>query len=100
MQDYFAKIAKLPHVGDIRHCGLMAGIELVKDTAEKISFDYEKTIGAKLCAAMRPKGAMLRPLGDVIVLMPPIAIDTETLAKLLDIVYNSIEEDLPKIIRG
>ena len=67
MQEYFEKIAKLPHVGDIRQCGLMAGIELVKDTTTKVSFDYEKTIGAKLCAAMRPKGTMLRPLGDVIV---------------------------------
>jgi adenosylmethionine-8-amino-7-oxononanoate transaminase len=99
MQEYFAKIAKLPHVGDIRQCGLMAGIELVKDKNTKVSFAYEKTIGAKLCAAMRPKGAMMRPLGDVIVLMPPVAIDIELLAKLLNIVYDTIENNLPEIIR-
>jgi adenosylmethionine-8-amino-7-oxononanoate aminotransferase len=90
MQDYFEKIAHLPHVGDIRQCGLMAGIEIVKDKNTKVSFDYEKTIGAKLCAAMRPKGVMLRPLGDVIVLMPPIAIDIDTLTELLTVVYDTL----------
>jgi adenosylmethionine-8-amino-7-oxononanoate transaminase len=98
MQEYFVKIAKLPYVGDIRQCGMMAGIELVKNKDTKESFSYDKTIGAKLCSAMRPKGAMLRPLGDVIVLMPPIAIDLDLLAKLLNIVYDTIKNDLPRLV--
>jgi adenosylmethionine-8-amino-7-oxononanoate aminotransferase len=39
---------------------------------------------------MRPKGVMLRPLGDVIVLMPPIAIDIDTLTELLTVVYDTL----------
>jgi len=98
ISEYLNKMARLPYVGDVRQCGLMAGVEIVKDKAGKWSFEYEKLIGAKLCAAMRPKGAMMRPLGDVIVLMPPVGIDLQTLRKLLDIVYETIENDLPRII--
>jgi adenosylmethionine-8-amino-7-oxononanoate aminotransferase len=95
-----SKIKALLYVGDMRQCGLMAGIELVKDKQTKKSFEYKHTIGAKVCAAMRPKGAMLRPLGDVIVLMPAPAMDETTLRKLLDIVQDTIENDLPEIVKG
>ena len=97
--EYLKKISLLDFAGDVRQCGLMAGIEIVKDKKTKKSFDYEKLIGAKICAAMRPKGAMTRPLSDVIVLMPPVAIDLDTLQKLLDIVYDTIKNDLPKIVK-
>jgi len=99
ISEYLNKMIKLPYIGDVRQCGLMAGIEIVQNKTNKQSFTYEKLIGAKLCAAMRPKGAMLRPLSDVIILMPPVAIDIETLRNLLDIVYDTIENDLPKIIK-
>jgi len=97
--DYLKKISILDFVGDVRQCGLMAGIEIVKDKKTKESFPYEKLIGAKVCAAMRPKGAMLRPLSDVIVLMPPVAIDLPLLRQLLDIAYDTIKNDLPKIVK-
>ena len=97
--DYLKKMSQLPFIGDVRHCGLMAGIEIVKNKETKESFDYEKLIGAKLCAAMRTKGAMTRPLSDVIVLMPPVAIDIETLRKLLDIACDTIKNDLPEIVK-
>jgi adenosylmethionine-8-amino-7-oxononanoate aminotransferase len=103
--EYLEKISPLEFVGDVRQCGMMAGIEIVKDKmfdphpcGGGQSFPYEKLIGAKVCAAMRPKGAILRPLNDVIVLMPPVAIDLPLLRKLLDIVYDTIIDDLPKII--
>ncbi|MHB0946634.1 MAG: adenosylmethionine--8-amino-7-oxononanoate transaminase [Sedimentisphaerales bacterium] len=99
IREYLNKMVKLPFIGDVRQCGLMAGIEIVQNKTTKQSFAYEKLIGAKLCAAMRPKGAMMRPLSDVIVLMPPVAIDLQTLRKLLDIVYETIENDLQGIIK-
>ena len=95
---YFGQIAELPYVGDARHCGLMCGVEIVKDKNTKESFEDSKLIGAKLCRKMWDKGAMLRPLGDVIVLMPPVAIDIELLEELLIIVRDSIRDDLPGII--
>ncbi len=96
--EYLKKISALDFVGDVRQCGLMAGIEIVKDKKTKKSFDYGKQIGAKVCFAMQPKGAMLRPLSDVVVLMPPVAIDLNLLRKLLDIVYDIIKTDLPKMV--
>ncbi|OHB48406.1 MAG: adenosylmethionine--8-amino-7-oxononanoate transaminase [Planctomycetes bacterium GWF2_41_51] len=100
IRDYLNKISEMDFVGDVRQCGLMAGIEIVENKKTKESFTYEKLIGAKLCAAMRSKGAMMRPLSDVIVLMPPVAIDLDTLNTLLDIVYETIKNDLPKIVKN
>jgi adenosylmethionine-8-amino-7-oxononanoate transaminase len=99
MQKYLAKIIELPFVGDVRQCGMMGGIEIVQDKITKQSFPRHKTIGARLCRAMRKEGVMMRPLGDVIVLMPPIAIDLPLLEKLLTIVYESIMNELPRILK-
>ena len=99
MKQYFAKLPALPFVGDARQCGLMGAIEIVKDKSSKESFLPEQRIGARLCSSMRPAGAMLRPLGDCIVVMPPIAIDLDLLEELLNIIFHSIEIDLPKIVR-
>ena len=98
LDDYFRKFAGLPYVGDARHCGLMSAIEIVRDKPAKESFPYELTIGARLCASMRPDGVMLRPLGDCIVVMPPVAIDLDLLRELLEVVGNALERKLPRII--
>ena len=95
--DYFERFRELPYVGDCRQCGMVGGIELAADQATKQPFDSAQKIGAKVCAAMRPKGAMMRPLGDVIVLMPAVGMDVETLRKLLDIVEETLVNDLPKM---
>ncbi len=98
MKKYFAQIAPLPFVGNTRQCGLMGAVEIVKDKNSKESFPAEHKIGDRLCQSMRPEGAMLRPLSDCIILMPPVAIDTDLLEKLLQIVLHSIQNKLPKII--
>jgi len=98
IRDKFAEIAKSAYVGDVRQCGLMGGIEIVRDKAAREGFSEEATIGAKVCAAMRDKGAMMRPISDVIVVMPPAAIDIELLEELLDIISDTIENELPKIV--
>jgi len=82
---------KLENVGDIRQCGLMAGIELVSDRKTKTPFDYRKRIGHKVIIEARKRGVMLRPLGDVIVLMPPLSITFKELKLLLQVTYQSIE---------
>jgi len=97
---YFSKVGELPFVGDARHCGLMGAIEIVKDKASKESFDFEGRIGARLCSSMRAEGVMLRPLGDCVVVMPPIAIDSGLLEKLLEIVYRAVKDELPQIIES
>lgn len=86
------KFRQLSHVGDIRQCGFMAGIELVKDKAAKKEYEIEEKIGIRVCADARKHGVILRPLGNVIVLMPPLSITIEQLDCLIDATYRSIVE--------
>jgi adenosylmethionine-8-amino-7-oxononanoate aminotransferase len=79
-------------VGDIRQRGVMVGIELVRDKATKASFELQEKISVRVIERARKKGAILRPLGPVIVLMPPLAMTEKELNKLLDITYESIRE--------
>jgi adenosylmethionine-8-amino-7-oxononanoate transaminase len=82
----------LRHVGDIRQCGTMIGIELVRDRSTKEAFDPKEKIGVRVIERARAKGAILRPLGPVIVLMPPLAMTERELNKLLDITYEAIQD--------
>ncbi len=82
----------LPAVGDIRQCGMMVGIELVKDRKTRTLFPVEERIGKKVILKARELGAVLRPLGDTIILMPPLAISIETLGELISITYRAIQD--------
>lgn len=84
------EIARLPHVGDVRQRGFMVGIELVSHEGTKLPYPAEKRLGHRVCMEARQRGAILRPLGDVIVLMPPLAIKPRELDALLDITRDSI----------
>lgn len=70
----------------------MVGIELVEDKATKSSYDYKKRIGKQVILEARKNGALIRPLGDVLVLMPPLSITMEELDKLCDITFAAINE--------
>jgi adenosylmethionine-8-amino-7-oxononanoate aminotransferase len=61
----------LPNIGDIRQTGLVAGIELVKDWRTREPFDLRRRAGIRVCEAMAKRGVLTRPVGNVIVLMPP-----------------------------
>ena len=87
LQDFYA----LPHVGDVRMCGLAAGVELMKDRETDTPYPFEEKVGIRVCKAALSRGAMLRPLVNTIVLMPPLGISIVELDSLLDIVYSSIE---------
>jgi adenosylmethionine-8-amino-7-oxononanoate aminotransferase len=69
----------LPHVGEIRQKGLMVGIELVAEKAPRKPFDPKRRLGAAICRQLREHGIILRPLGDVVVIMPPLAMEVEQL---------------------
>lgn len=84
------RFKKLLNVGDIRQIGFMVGIELVKDKKTKEEFPYKDRMGHKVIMEARKRGVILRPLGDVIVLMPPLGISRPELKKLIDITYDSI----------
>lgn len=84
------RFSDLSHVGEVRQEGFMVGIELVKDKKTKAMYKPGEKIGQKVIQEARRRGVIIRPLGDVIVLMPPIAIEEQTLKRLIDITYESI----------
>ncbi|MGH2785378.1 MAG: adenosylmethionine--8-amino-7-oxononanoate transaminase [Actinomycetota bacterium] len=87
-------LADHPNVGDVRQRGFMVGIELVADRATKEPFPEALQVGARVALAARPLGAIIRPLGDVVVLMPPPAIDEDTLTRLVGITALAIDDAL------
>lgn len=83
--DLLAPIAEMPRVKEVRRRGMMVGIELD-------GFPVEARAGHQVTLAARRRGAILRPLGDTVVLMPPLAIDSQQLRRLVDIAGESIAE--------
>ncbi|MCX5856015.1 MAG: adenosylmethionine--8-amino-7-oxononanoate transaminase [Deltaproteobacteria bacterium] len=82
--------AELSHVGEVRQCGVMVGIELVGDRKAKELFPPEKRTGHRVIMEARERGVIVRPLGDVIVLMPPLSISYGEIDKLCETVYEAI----------
>jgi adenosylmethionine-8-amino-7-oxononanoate aminotransferase len=87
-----AEIAPLAHVGDVRQRGFMVGIELVADRAARRPYPAAARMGHRVILAARRHGVILRPLGNVVVLMPPLAITDDELSLLLDVARAAIVE--------
>jgi adenosylmethionine-8-amino-7-oxononanoate aminotransferase len=91
LAEALAPLGGHPHVGDVRRRGLMVGIELVADKPSRRPYEAAATMGARVAAAAREAGAIIRPLGDVVVLMPPLAIPVPELLQLAAITRAAIE---------
>jgi adenosylmethionine-8-amino-7-oxononanoate aminotransferase len=83
--------AGMRHVGEVRQRGLMVGIELVRDRATKEEYAYALRAGHRAILEARKLGAVLRPLGNVVVLMPPLSLTEAQLGELAAIALASIE---------
>ena len=90
LKEHLQRISQLEHVGDVRQRGLMAGIELVRDRADKEPFPWVERRGARVCEHARGEGVLLRPLGDVLVIMPPLAISLDQLDHICRAVERAI----------
>jgi adenosylmethionine-8-amino-7-oxononanoate aminotransferase len=77
------KIAELDHVAEVRQKSFMVGIELK-------GFDPKLRMGAQICDRIRRRGVILRPLGDVIVLMPPLAMEVNDLQTIVSAVIAEV----------
>ncbi|MFH2011503.1 MAG: adenosylmethionine--8-amino-7-oxononanoate transaminase [Pseudomonadota bacterium] len=84
------KFRNLEHVGDVRQKGFMVGIELVSNGNLKESFPLENKTGIKVIMEARRRGVIIRPLGDVIILMPPLSITLQELDYLIKVTFDSI----------
>jgi adenosylmethionine-8-amino-7-oxononanoate aminotransferase len=69
----------------------VAGVELVRDWRTREPFDLRERIGVRVCEAMAKRGVLTRPIGDVIVLMPPFCTTTSQLRKMVGALREAIE---------
>ncbi|MCX8011891.1 MAG: aminotransferase class III-fold pyridoxal phosphate-dependent enzyme, partial [Desulfobacterota bacterium] len=86
------KFVDLDHVGEVRQKGVMVGIELVRDRTTKESYPIKEKMGIKVIKEARQKGVVIRPLGDVIVLMPSLNISDTELKRLTQITFAAIKK--------
>ncbi|WP_289140574.1 adenosylmethionine--8-amino-7-oxononanoate transaminase [uncultured Brevibacillus sp.] len=92
LQGILSPLEDQPHVGEIRSKGLMAGIELVRDKETKEPYLWKERIGVRVCQLAREKGLLTRPLGNVIVLIPPLVSTNEELSEMVQILSGAIWE--------
>jgi adenosylmethionine-8-amino-7-oxononanoate transaminase len=83
-------LADHPHVGDIRQRGFMVGIELVKRRMAREPYLLEERVGHQVAIDARSRGLLLRPIGNVIVLMPPLMTSLKELRDMVKIIHHSI----------
>ena len=79
------KIAPLPQVAEFRLCGLMGGVELA-------SPNPSERWGRRVCAAAVARGVLLRPLGDVVVIMPPLTITDIEIERIVTTLAEAIDD--------
>jgi len=90
LETWLKEVLNLKHVGDVRNIGLMAGVELVRNKKTKKPYDWAEKMGWRVACRAREKGVFIRPLGNVIVIMPPLSISGKNLNQLLKVIRDSI----------
>lgn len=90
LDDWLRQMQAVPHVGDVRNRGLMAGVELVLDKRTKQPYAWEEKMGWRVAYHARGHGVIIRPLGNVIVIMPPLNISIKNLRQMLDVLRDAI----------
>lgn len=92
--DYLAQrlaaLTQMENVGDVRQAGMIGGIELVKCKETREPYPWEEKVGLRVCLEARKHGLFLRPLGNVIVIFPPLSISITELEVLMDGIEASI----------
>lgn len=88
------RLWELPAVGDIRQVGLMVGIELVKDRGTREPYTLAERAGIRVCEAMTRRGVLTRPIGNIIVLMPPYCTTPAQANRMVEVLGAAIEETL------
>ena len=94
LADALDDLAPHENVAGIRHRGVMVGIDLAR--ADGTPFPPELRMGHRVAMACRPRGAVVRPLGDTIVLNPPLSFTTHEARRLVEIVGEAVSETCPR----
>jgi adenosylmethionine---8-amino-7-oxononanoate aminotransferase len=92
LRDELSQLWASPHVGDIRQIGLIAGIELVRNWVTREPFDLRERVGVRVCEAMAQRGVLTRPIGNVVVLMPPYCTTPVQARQMVQALASSIDQ--------
>lgn len=91
LEERLKALLDMPHVGDVRQAGMIGGIELVSDKESREPYPWVERMGIRVCLEARKHGLFLRPLGNVIVVFPPLSISNKELKQLMDGIELSIK---------
>jgi adenosylmethionine---8-amino-7-oxononanoate aminotransferase len=100
MESRLAPLRESPFVGDVRQKGIMVGLELVQDRDTATPFPEQYRMGHQVALAARKRGVILRPLGDVVVLMPAPGMPADLIDHLCKVAIDSIHEATERKILG
>jgi adenosylmethionine-8-amino-7-oxononanoate aminotransferase len=92
MRKNLAPLADHPFVGDVRQRGLIAAVELVRNKETQEPFPWTERRGARVCRHALTEGVWIRPLGNVVYLLPPLAISLEEIDRLSGALIRGVEK--------
>ena len=95
MRDALKSLWSLPQVGDVRQVGLMAGVELVREGSTRAPFELRERAGIRVCEAMAARGVLTRPIGNVVVLMPPYCTTPAQARRMVAALHDAVGEVFP-----
>ena len=84
----------LPNVGDVRQVGIIVGIELVRDWRTREAFPISEQAGIRVCEAMARRGVLTRPIGNVVVLIPPYCTTAAQVRRMVSALCEAVDEVL------
>ena len=90
LRGWLKQVSALPQVGEARGLGLMAGVELVARKESREPYAWQQKMGWEVCYEARRQGVIIRPLGNVVVIMPPLVISAENLGRMLEVIGEGI----------
>jgi adenosylmethionine-8-amino-7-oxononanoate aminotransferase len=94
LREQLSSLWDLEQVGDIRQVGLIAGIELVKDSKRRTPFDLRQQAGIRVCQAMAKRGVLTRPIGNVVVIMPPYCTTPAQAWRIVSALREAVRETI------
>ena len=80
-----------PHVGEVRQCGMILAVEMVKNKKTREPFAWQERRGLHVYRHALENGVLLRPLGNVVYFMPPYVITEEQIQQLADVAWQGIQ---------
>jgi adenosylmethionine-8-amino-7-oxononanoate aminotransferase len=96
LETVLARFSTVPHVGETRQCGFIGAVEFVQDPETKQAFPVAERVGWQIYRAALARGALLRPLGDVLYFLAPLTIEADVLDELGDIAVAASRDVLER----